>query len=106
MGCSLGSRDLCERLMRGAHHRLSIDVELLVDVSDLPGRAERVHPDETAFQADVAFPPQFDRSFHIHARSGATENALLVGGVLLFEEEATRHGDDGGWDPLLLKQLA
>ena len=39
---------LRQRLVRGAHHRLGGDVELLVDVSDLAGGAEVVHADEAA----------------------------------------------------------
>ena len=42
------SGNLRQRLVRGAHHRLGGDVELLVDVSDLAGGAEVVHADEFA----------------------------------------------------------
>ena len=57
------SGNLRQRLVRGAHHRLGGDVELLVDVSDLAGGAEVVHADEAAFEADIALPAEFDRRF-------------------------------------------
>jgi hypothetical protein len=44
--------------MCGSHHRLGVDVELLVDVGDLAGGVKAVHADEAAF-ADVAFPAEF-----------------------------------------------
>jgi hypothetical protein len=50
--------------VRGAYHRLGVDVELLVDVGDLAGGAEAVHADEAAFETDIAFPAEFDRCFY------------------------------------------
>ena len=64
--------------MCGSHHRLSVDVELLVDVGDLAGGAKAVHADEAAFEADVAFPAKFDRRFHRDPRAGRAKDRLLV----------------------------
>ncbi len=48
------SGNIRQRFMCGSHHRLGVDVELLVDVGDLSGGAEAVHADEAAFEADIA----------------------------------------------------
>ena len=56
--------NLRQCLVRGAHHRLGVDVELLVDVGDLAGGAEAVHADEAAFEADVAVPARLNRRFY------------------------------------------
>src|SRR5450432_1658496 len=98
-------RYLRKRLVRGAHHRLGVDVELLVDVGDLAGGAKAVHADEAAFEADVAFPAKFDRRFHRDPRAGRAKDRLLVGGVLLLEQQAARHGDDRRWNALLLENV-
>jgi hypothetical protein len=89
----------------GANHRLGIDVELLVDIGDLAGGAEAVHADEAASEADIAFPAKFDRRFHRDARTGRPEDRLLVGGVLLLEEQASRHGNHRCRDALFLKNF-
>ena len=78
--------------MCGSHHRLGVNVELLVDVGDLAGGAKAVHADEAAFEADVAFPAKFDRRFHRDARTGRAKYRLLVGGVLLLEQQAASSG--------------
>jgi hypothetical protein len=57
-------RYLRQRLVRGAHHRLGVDVEFLVDVGDLARSAEAVHADEATFETDIALPAKFDRRFN------------------------------------------
>jgi hypothetical protein len=52
--------NLRQRLMRGSHHCLDVDVELLVGVGDLAGGSKAAHADEAAFEAVVAFPAEFD----------------------------------------------
>src|ERR1700722_13605976 len=91
--------------MCGSHHCLRVDVELLVDVGDLSRSAEGVHADEAAFEADVAFPAKFDGRFHRDPRASRTKDRLLVGGVLLLEEQAARHGDNCGWNTFLLEKV-
>src|ERR1700678_2026022 len=97
--------NLRQRLVRGANHRLGVDVELLVDIGDLAGGAEAVHADKAAFEADIAFPAEFDRRFHRDARTARAENRLLVSGVLMLKEQAARHGDDRRRDALLLENF-
>src|ERR1700676_5179076 len=91
--------------MCGSHDRLGVDVELLVDVGDLAGGAKAVHADEAAFETDVAFPAKFDGRFHSDARTGRAKYRLLVGGVLLLEEQAARHRDDRRRDALFLENV-
>src|SRR6202051_1184797 len=91
--------------MCGSHHRPGVDVELLVDVGDLPGGAERVHANEAAFEPEIALPTEFDRRFHRDSRARRAKDRLLVGGVLSLEEQTARHGDDRRWDAFLLKNV-
>jgi hypothetical protein len=60
-----------------------------------------VHADEAAFEADVAFPAQFDLRF----RAARAENRLLVSGILVLKEQAARHGDDRRRDQLPTRTL-
>jgi hypothetical protein len=50
------SGNLRQRLMCRSHHRLGVDVELLVHVGDLARGAKAVHANEAGFEANVAFP--------------------------------------------------
>src|ERR1700704_3232928 len=92
--------------MCGSHHRPGVDAELLVDAGGLAGGAKAVHADEAAFETDVAFPAKFDRRFHRDPRAGRAKNRLLVGGVLLLEQQEARHGDDRRRNGLLLEYVA
>src|SRR4051812_36875111 len=62
----------------GAHDRLRGDVELLVDLGDLPGFAEPVHADEAALQAEVAVPAHLHRRFDRHPGESVAQHGLLV----------------------------
>ena len=79
-----------QTLPGGAHHRLGGDVELLVDVGDLPGFAEAVHADEAALRgrgsgpSSSAPPPRPPRG------RGVAQHGLLVGRILLVEDQARR----------------
>jgi hypothetical protein len=85
------SGNLYQRLVRGAHHRLGGDVELLVDVSDLAGGAEVVHADEAALKANVTLPPKFDRRFH--RDSGGTVSVNDTGHHRIFGVAQAQSGD-------------
>jgi hypothetical protein len=85
------SGNLYQRLVRGAHHRLGGDVELLVDVSDLAGGAEVVHADEAALKANVTLPPKFDRRFHRDGRS--TVSVYDTGHHRIFGVAQAQSGD-------------
>jgi hypothetical protein len=82
---------LCQRLVRGAHHRLGGDVEFLVDVSDLAGGAEVVHADETALKANVTLPPKFVRRFHRDGRG--TVSVYDTGHHRIFGVARAQSGD-------------
>jgi hypothetical protein len=64
-----------------------------------------VHADEAAFETQITLPAKFDRRFHRDPRAGRAKDRLLVGGVLLLEEQAARHGDDRRRDALLLENV-
>ena len=85
------SGNLRQRLVRGAHHRLGSDVELLVDVSDLAGGAEVVHADEAALKANVTLPPKFDRRFHRDGRG--TVSVYDTGHHRIFGVTQAQSGD-------------
>ena len=53
---SLCSVNRFQTLAGGAHHRFGGDVELLVDIGNLPGFAEHAHADKAPLQAEVAIP--------------------------------------------------
>jgi hypothetical protein len=45
-----------QRLVRGPHDRVGVDVEFLINVGDLAGGTEAVHANEAAFEAYIALP--------------------------------------------------
>src|ERR1700719_3218068 len=80
--------------------------ELLEQILQWRGRAERMHADRFAFQADIPFPSGSGRHFDRYPRRDiGRKHAFAVRGVLLLEELPGRHTHDASIDTFGLERF-
>lgn len=93
-------------LTSGTYHCVCGDIELRVNVIDFAGCSEFMHADEYAVQAEIAVPGIPHGCFDGDPGSAAAQHRLLVGGILLLEQQPARHRNNGRANTLVLQHRA
>src|SRR5690348_8476907 len=90
---------LSEKLLGGGDDVFGSEAELLEDILQRGGCAERPHADGFTLEADVVLPAEGGGHFHRNARRDCRrQNTLVVGGVLAVEQFPARHADYASLD--------